>query len=73
VEQQIPPGCEPALPKGGRRWVFIDPANNLPVLLITHDDKGHEVEYYCYDLVQYPVKLDDSDFNPELLWPSARK
>jgi hypothetical protein len=73
VEQQIPPGCEPPLPKGGRRWVFFDPANNLPVLLITHDDKEHEVEYYCYDLVQYPVKLDDSDFNPELLWPSARK
>jgi hypothetical protein len=73
VEQQIPPGLEPLLPHGGRRWVFFDPASNLPVLLITHDDKGHEVEYYYYDLLQYPVKLDNTDFNPDSLWPSTGK
>jgi hypothetical protein len=72
VEQQVPPGAEASLPQGGRRWVFVDPASHLPVLLITHDDKGHEVEYYCYDRLQYPVRLDDSDFNPDKLWPSAR-
>jgi hypothetical protein len=73
VEQRIPAGLEPPLPHGGRRWVFFDPASNLPVLLITHDDKGHEVEYYYYDLLQYPVKLDNTDFNPDSLWPSAGK
>ena len=68
----IPPGVEPQLPRGGRRWLFFDPASHLPVLMITHDDKDHEVEYYCYDRLQYPVKLDDLDFDPDKLWPMKK-
>src|SRR5262249_42877590 len=49
VEQVIPPGQEPQLPRGGRRWWMFDPSSRLPVLLITQDETGHEVEYYCYD------------------------
>ena len=68
----IPPGVEPQLPRGGRRWLFFDPASHLPVLMITHDNMDHEVEYYCYDRIQYPVKLDDLDFDPDKLWPTKK-
>jgi hypothetical protein len=72
VDHLIPPGVEMQLPRGGRRWVFFDPVSHLPVLMITHDDKDHEVEYYCYDRLQYPVKLDDFDFDPDRLWPAKK-
>jgi hypothetical protein len=68
VEQIIPAGVEKDLPRGGRRWWMFDPLRRLPVLIITHDEHGEEVEYYCHDLFQYPVKLDDDDFNPSKLW-----
>jgi len=72
VEHTLPPGLEPQLPSGGRRWTFFDPVSHLPVLMITHDEKGHEVEYYCYDRIQFPVKLDDLDFDPDRLWPAKK-
>lgn len=68
VEQAIPPGAETTLPQGGSRLWLFDPESGLPVLLVTTDDKNHEVEYYCYDRLQYPVKLDDDDFNPDRVW-----
>lgn len=67
VEQTIPPDGE-AGPDGGTRQVFFDPATHLPVLLVLRDSKGHELEYYCYDRLQYPVRLDDDDFDPRKLW-----
>ncbi len=68
VEQTILAGVDPLLPRGGQRlWVF-DPGTKFPTLIIAHDETGHEVEYYCYDRFQFPVKLDDDDFNPETLW-----
>jgi hypothetical protein len=69
MEHVLPPGVDSQLPHGGRRWLFFDPLSHLPVLMITHDDKDHEVEYYRYDRLQYPVKLDDLDFDPNRLWP----
>ena len=68
VEQAIPPGAEQALPQGGSRLWLFDPESGLPVLLVTTDHTNHEVEYYCYDRLQYPVKLDDDDFNPDRVW-----
>jgi hypothetical protein len=68
VEHVIPPGAEEALRRGGRRLYFFDPDTNLPTLVTTHDDKDQEVEYYYYDRFQFPVKLDDDDFDPEKLW-----
>src|SRR5207248_1415098 len=67
AEQTLLPGEEGALPRGGRRFCFFDPASGLPVLILTQDHTGHEVEYYCYDRIQFPVKLDDHDFNPDTL------
>ncbi len=69
VEHEIPTGREKELPRGGKRWVMFDPEIQLPVLIVTHDHTGHEVEYYCYDRIEFPVKLDDADFDPEILWP----
>jgi hypothetical protein len=71
VELSIIPRSEPLLPKGGRRFYGFDPANHFPVLVITQDDTGHEVEFYSYDRVQCPVHLDDDDFNPDKLWSVA--
>lgn len=68
VEQTIPPGSEKQLPKGGTRQWYFDPASRLPLLLITYDASGHEVEYYCYENLQAPVAFSDDDFNPEKLW-----
>jgi hypothetical protein len=72
VEQIISPGKDPHLPRGGRRLWAFDPSWHLPVLVITHDETGHEVEFYCYDRIQYPVRLDDADFDPDRLWPPQR-
>jgi hypothetical protein len=69
VEVVIPAGTDPLLPRGGRRMRFYDATTKLPTLIITYDDTGHEVEYYCFDRLQYPVKLDDDDFDPDKLWP----
>jgi hypothetical protein len=72
VEQTIPPRAEPLLPGGGRRWWFFDPQNGLPVLVITHDAAGQQVEFYCYDRLMYPVRLDDADFDPTRLGKEKR-
>jgi hypothetical protein len=74
IEHTIPPGVEDGLPRGGKRLYGFDPENHLPVLVVTHDDKGQEVEYYHYDRLQLNVKLDADDFDPDKLWkaPAAR-
>jgi len=77
AEQEIPAGSESLLPRGGRRLWAFDTITKFPVLIITQDHTGHEVEYYCYDRLQFPVQLDSDDFNPDKLWnqkkPSAAK
>jgi hypothetical protein len=67
AEQIIPPGVEPHLPRGGRRLWLFDPATHFPAGVLTWDDKSHEVEFYSYEQLQYPVQLDPDDFNPERL------
>ena len=49
------------------------PARNLPDLLVTWDDANREVEYYCYDRLEYPVNLTDDDFNPDVIWAPKPK
>jgi hypothetical protein len=67
VEHVVLPQQDPYLPKGGHRWWFFDPLRGLPVLLISHDTTGHTVDYYCYDRLMYPIRLDDHDFDPTML------
>ena len=68
IERDVLPDQEKAMPRGGKRRVFFDPETSLPVVIVTDDHTGREVEYYCYDRFQYPVKLTDEDFDPDLLW-----
>jgi hypothetical protein len=72
LEHVLPPGVEPELPRGGRRLMYFDPELRLPMLVVTYDDKGQEVEYYRYDRLQAPVNLDDDDFNPDKLWAAPK-
>jgi hypothetical protein len=65
AEQLIPAGAESTLPRGGRRLWYFDNDHHLPVLVLTYDDAKKEVEYYFYDRIQFPVRLDEDDFNPE--------
>jgi hypothetical protein len=68
VEQTLPPGLEPFLPRGGIRYYYFDETSGLPTVVLTFDDTKHQVEYYHFDRVQYPINLDDSDFDPDVLW-----
>jgi hypothetical protein len=68
IECTFPPNREPEIPGGGRRLVYFDPATRFPVLSLTYDTAGREVDYYCFDRFQLDVKLDDDDFNPDKLW-----
>jgi len=67
VHQKLPPSADTGLPKGGERWWYFDVTSGLPVLIVANDPNG-EVEYYCHDHIQWPVRLDDDDFNPDRLW-----
>jgi len=67
VVQVIPPKYESALPHGGRRFWFFEPTLHLPVLVITHDNKNHEVEYYCYEDLKTSVTFTPEEFDPENL------
>ena len=66
--QILPPGGDTLLPKGGQRLWFFDIQYYLPVLILTKDDNGQEVEFYCHDQLDYSVTLDDDAFNPDKLW-----
>ena len=68
AEQVVPVGADKDLPRGGRRTWMFDPKTHLPTLVITHDDQGHQVEYYLHDRILVPVPLDDRDFDPDALW-----
>jgi hypothetical protein len=68
LERVIPPGVEPELPRGGRRILCFDPDWQLPMLVVTYDETGREVEYYRYDRLQAPLNLDEDDFNPDKQW-----
>jgi hypothetical protein len=65
VVQMVPPRYESALPRGGRRFWFFEPALHLPVLVITQDERNHEVEYYCYEDLQIGAAVSPADFDPE--------
>lgn len=68
IEHAIPAGADPALPAGGRRVYWFDPATGLPAVARTRGPAGGEVDYYRYDRLQHPVGLDDADFDPDVLW-----
>jgi len=68
VRQTIAPGAEPSLPKGGQRLWYFDLTLRLPVLVITRDHRGQEVDYNRFREFTFPAQLSDDDFDPEILW-----
>ena len=69
VEVAIRPGEDPLLAKGGRRQVYFDPKPDspgyvLPILVVTTDADGKEVEYYFFDQLKVPSGMKDADWNP---------
>jgi hypothetical protein len=73
IEETVPPRTEALLPDGGKRVMFFDsgadsPSAHLPVLVITCENTGREVEYYCFDRVTTKIRLTDADFDPELVF-----
>jgi len=71
--QTIPAGLEKHLPHGGLRYWFFSneplaAEYGLPVLIITLDEQGREVEYYFSDRLCVNVNLGDRDFDPDALW-----
>lgn len=69
VELTLPPNREPEAPQGGRRLLGFDAVTKWPVLSITYDPDGREIDYYFFDRFQLNVKLDDDDFNADKMWP----
>jgi hypothetical protein len=72
IEETIPPGWEPLLPRGGKRLTFFDcdpnsPSFGLPILVMAYADNRREVEYYFFDQLR-PTNFSDSDFDPRRLW-----
>lgn len=72
IEVTLKPSDDPLLDKGGKRQLFFDPKPDspsymLPVLVITTDAAGKEVEYYCFDRLKTPTGLKDADWNPAML------
>ncbi len=72
LENTIPADVDSSLPKGGKRTYYFDPASGLPTLITAVDPRGQLVEYYRYDRLLHPVKLDDNDFDPDVLWSKPR-
>jgi hypothetical protein len=72
VELTLRPGDESSLPSGGKQHVYFDPNPEspgfaFPVLIVTTDPAGREVEYYCFDRFRAPAGLTDADFHPDRL------
>jgi hypothetical protein len=73
IEHTLTPGYDPSMPGGGKRTYFFDPATGLPTVITAKDERGQEVEYYRYDRLQPGVKLDDADFDPDVLWAKPKE
>jgi hypothetical protein len=69
VEVTLNTTDDPFLPKGGKRVYHFDadpksPSYGLPVLVISLDHEGKEVEYYCFTDFKLVGELTDADFDP---------
>jgi hypothetical protein len=72
VTHQLRPGDELQMPKGGTRLYFFDmtrgsPSYGMPILIVTTEPTGREVEYYRYEKMKQPANLSDANFDPARL------
>ncbi len=68
VEVTLTADDDKFLPKGGKRVYHFDadpksPSAGLPVLVISLDHEGREVEYYCFTDFKLVGELTDADFD----------
>ena len=68
VEVTLTADDDKFLPKGGKRVYHFDadpksPSYGLPVLVISLDHDGKEVEYYCFTDFKLVGQLTDADFD----------
>jgi hypothetical protein len=68
LEIILPPGADDDVPNGGRSLVYFDPVSHLPVITSLRDEHDFELDYNRFDRLQLNVKLDDADFNPDVVW-----
>ena len=73
VKQTVAPKADPNLLAGGVRHWYFDATSHLPVLIVAYDEKRQEVEYYVHDRFEFPVRLDNDDFNPDKLFKKTTK
>ena len=57
------------MPQGGVRRYYFDsneqsPSYMLPVLIITTDAQGKEIEYYSFTQFKVPSGMSAADWNP---------
>lgn len=69
VAQTIRPGDDKQSPHGGTRTWFFDgkpesPSYGLPVLVVTTEPGGKDIEYYCFTQFRLPAGFTDADFDP---------
>lgn len=70
VEQAIAPNK--LFPQGAERHWFFDPDSGRLMMLYAVDPKGELEEQYTFDRFFRNDSLEDSDFNPDVLWPEER-
>jgi hypothetical protein len=68
VKQIVAPKADPNMLAGGIRHWYFDATSHLPVLIVAYDEKRQEVEYYVHDRFEFPVRLDNDDFDPDKLF-----
>ena len=72
LELAVHPGTEPDMPQGGvRRYYFESNEQSasymLPVLIITTDANGKEIEYYSFTQLKVPSGMSNANWNPAKL------
>lgn len=73
IVQHIPPGADPAFPKGGIRHWYFDVVTGQMVIMHAETPKGEFIESYCFDRFTPHEKLTDASFDPQRLWSAGQK
>lgn len=69
IQQTIARGADPLFPEGGVRDWYFDPETSRLVLMEAFAPEQQLMEYYHFDRFFENDLIDDSDFDPEVLWP----
>lgn len=68
IQQTISKGADPLFPEGGLRNWYFDPETSQLFLMEAFGPDAQLLEYYQFDRFFENELIEDSDFDPELLW-----